>query len=688
MSVVYRERDREWDDSRTAISSRRDGGGYTTVKRYRIGGDDDVRSAAYDRDRRDTRIEETRIVRREREPSPEPQVERKITIRREREEPRVERDIVIRRERDYEEPRRDYRREEPVVERDLVVRRREERDEPRYEERDISIRRYDDRRDDRNHPYDRNYDLAPPQDLTRYSRSTEYFSQPQQPQTIIIKNEPIVIRERVRDDSDFQMVRREDVDDRTVAKRSPPANRDDEEYFYERRIQETQGRRDKDSEYAEGNRYRRDVSPGDSISQAGRRGRDQDYSSDDSMVYVRKEVRETSRDRSESPHHRRHVAEGALAGIGVAELLRQHSKKKGKEQSGPLARVGKDVGGGVLGIIAAEGLSRARSRMRSKSRGRGRDDSRDSGKSRRRSRSESHSRLKTLGTVGLGAAALAVAAAVARNRNKSPERRSRSRVRRGSDSGSEVSANDARNPSHRNKRMAEAGLAGAAVAGLIERARSKSRKGDGKERSRSRVRTALPIAAAGLGSAAIAGLYEKNRAKREEAVATANRERKSRSRSRSRARSTMYSDTSRGNNMNDPSMIEYGNDPVYGAIPQQGYYGQPAPDNYYDNAVVPAEAAATYGAARGERSRSRSRSRDRRRSVSSGSSDGQGRRRRHRKHRSRSQSRDLATAGVAAAGGALAASEYQRQKEQKRQAKAEKKERRRKVAEIQSVTEF
>ena len=680
MSVIYRDRERtrEYDDARSVVSTRgTTAGGYTTVKRYRIGGDDS-RSTVYDNDRRETRVEETRIVRKERSPSPPPTRERDIIIRRtEREEPRPERDVVIRRERYEEDPRSSYtvvdrRREEPVAERDLVIRRTVERDEPRYE-RDVRIERYD----DRDFSYTRGQDLAPQQDLHRYSRSTEYFSQPQQPQTIVIRNEPIIIRERVRDDSDYAVIRREEIDDRQISRRDPSPRSPDEEYYYERRIRETDGRRDRDEEY-----YRREVSPHDSVSQVGRgRGRSRDYSSDESMVYVRKEVRETSRSRSESPNHRRHVAEGALAGVGVAELLRHHNKKQGKEASGTLARLGKDVGAGVLGFAAAEGISRAKSRVRSRSRRRDRSDSRDSYRSRRRSRhrsrSRSKSRLRTAAGVGLGAAALAVAAAVARSqRNKSPDtvRRSRSRHRRSSSAGSEP-IDDARNPSHRNKRMAEAGVAGAAVAGLIERARSKSRKRQG-DRSKSRVRTGLPIAAAGLGSAAIAGLYEKNKAKKEEAAATA--ERKTRSRSRSRARS-VYTDPSAA--ATTDNMIEYGNDPVYGAGPHQAYYGQPGADNYYDSAMVPAAgAAAGYGAARGERDRSPSRSRDRRRSSSTSSSDGHSRRRRHRRHRSRSQSRDLATAGVAAAGGALAANEYQKRKERKRAEKeAKREERRRKL---------
>ena len=72
-------------------------------------------------------------------------------------------------------------------------------------------------------------------------------------------------------------------------------------------------------------------------------------------------------------------------------------------------------------------------------------------------------------------------------------------------------------PAHRNKKISPAGLAGAAVAGLVERARSKSPKSQrGRGRSKSRVRQQLPIAAAGLGTAAIAGLYERSQVNKNE----------------------------------------------------------------------------------------------------------------------------------------------------------------------------
>ena len=417
------------------------------------------------------------------------------------------------------------------------------------------------------------------------------------------------------------------------------------------------------------------------------------------MVYVRKEIREDDYGRDESPHHRRHIAEGVIAGVGAAELLRHHKGKQGGDTAGGLSRVAKDAGAGVLGAVAAEGITRARShyrsksrrRERSRSRSRTRSDSRETRKSRshrHRSRSESNSRLKKLGGLALGAGALAAVAVAAQRKNNkanesvTPDRRSRSRRRRGDEGSgsSDAPPEEARNPGHRNKRIAEAGAAGAVVAGLLEgaRARSQARKG---ERSRSRLRQGLEVAAAGLGSAAIAGFYEKNKAKKETEAAekagkAARREARSRSRSRSRpGRNDPYYDGSRNASMNDPGLIEYGNGPMYGNIPQADYYGRPAQqENYYADAMVPtAAAAAGYGAAHEQRSGSLEGGRPRDRSVSSHSSSGaeRRRRRRHRKHKSRSPSRDVGTPVVAGGlAGAAAASGHGQRKQRKREEKA------------------
>lgn len=688
MGSVYRDRDR-YDDSRTSVSSARRDGGYTTVKRYVVKEEDTRSSAGRDRrfvpERAGERVEETRIVRRERE------VEEPVREVR-RDDPRVsERELIIRRERD-DEPRRDYydrdyypdsRRDDPAADREVVIRRTTEREEPRRD--DLPIARYEDRgRDIRvtESRYRDGFEVLPPtrvddRDLQKYIRTSEYFAPPPPPQTIVIRQEPIIIRERIHDD-DYQIVRKSDVDDERSVVRSRDQPRGEEDFFYEKKVRERldDPRRDDDDYYERRTRRGRSVSPHDSVSQRG--GRD-DYSSDDSMVYVRKEVRE---DDSPSPHRRRDLAAGVVAGVGAAELLRHHKKAEGRETSHGIGRIGRDVGAGALGALAAEGIRRARSAHRSRSRRRSRSRSEDSGRSRSRrrsrSRSKSPSKLKTLGVVGLGAAALAAAATIASKRmqggnNDDSDRRSRSRRR--SDSVESLQndsrADDARNPTHRKKRMAEAGAAGAIVAGLIERARSKSRARDGKERSRSRIRQALPVVAAGLGSAALAGLYEKNKAKRE-AEAIVKDDRRAPSRSRSRARSDAYYDGPREGAVSDPGLIEYGNGPMHGNNFGPDYYGRPPPqEGYYgtSSAVVPAEAGAAAGAYGAQRARSRSRSLSRERggrrsSRSSSSSPGRG--------HSRRPSRDAGKMAAAAGAGAIAASEYERRKQEKRERKARK----------------
>ncbi|KAJ5713811.1 uncharacterized protein N7483_010992 [Penicillium malachiteum] len=84
------------------------------------------------------------------------------------------------------------------------------------------------------------------------------------------------------------------------------------------------------SKWTEKQSQRRDVSPGDSVSQATRRrGRNHDaeYNSDDEDYYPRE-----TRDQ-DHPYHRRHLAEGALVEVGAAELLRAHRKREGEEVS-------------------------------------------------------------------------------------------------------------------------------------------------------------------------------------------------------------------------------------------------------------------------------------------------------------------------------------------------------------------
>ncbi|KAL3247126.1 hypothetical protein ABHI18_012520 [Aspergillus niger] len=549
-----------------------------------------------------------------------------------------------------------YRREDPG-DREVVIRRSVDRDEPltvqRYErEVDYDSRPYD-YRSERDY-YEREY--YAPERIRRYP--APIVIREAQPVIFLEARGPVYVNPR---ESDYEIVRRSEVD------REPGG------YYYHRRVRE----------YDDDRRSRRELSPSDSISQAARHRDDQDaYSSDDSMVYIRKEVREYD----DSPHHRRHLAEGALAGVGAAELLRNHRKKEGEEVADGVGRLGRDVGAGALGAVAAEAVSRVRDHYRSKSRHRSHsiDDGRSSHsrrhhhhhhhrhshsrRSRSRSRSHSHSRARHLAELGLGAAAIAGAVALARSKsNSNKDRRSRSRHRRASSSRRSLrdTHEEKRSQSQRRKHMAEAGLAGAAVAGLVEKARSRSRSRRRESRSHSAIRKALPVVAAGLGTAAATGLYEKNKEKKEEEESR-RRERR-RSRSRSRAPSEVYPDPTR----DSPGLIEYGDHPVHGSIPPN-YYGRPvSPHGYYSDASDPvASGAAGFGSSR-HRTRSLSRSRSRSRGVrySSDSSDSDGgshrrRRSRHGKHRSRS--RDLAEAALAATGVGYAAHKLSQRNERKK----------------------
>lgn len=678
---MYRD---SYDDRRSVVSGRTTGGG-TKVTRYVVKEDDDYdRRTNYDAGRRstagtryDNRTEidirdDDRYTSRDFRREPERHRQETITIRRDESPDRP-------RDRYWERPPG-----EPVEERELVIRRTVERDnDTRALSRvdDKSVVRADDRRESRFS----DYEVVSPQrgsfddrerEVQRYIRTTDYYNSPpqQQPQTIIIRQEPIIIREtrersprreerrEERRDEDFQIVKKSDIDDeRSVSRRSRSEHgRDrDEEYFYEKKV------RERLPDDRDDRRMRRPVSPHDSISQVGRRGRDRGYSSDDSMVYVRKERIEEDED---DGHRGRDLAAGALAGVGAAELIRNHNRKEGKDTSNGIGRFAKDGAAGIAGAVVAEGIRR----YRSKSRRRSRSDSRERGRGydsrdRSRSRSESHSRLKGLGGIGLAAAAVAAGALIAnRNKNKegSPGRsrsRSRSRGRSQSRASSRASAisdltndptaTDDRNPKTRNKKTAIAGAVGAAAAALYAQHRSKSR---GRGESSSRVKKGAEVVGGGLAAAALAHLYERRKAKDEATDIVEDESRRSRSRHRSRSRprnDSVYTDGPARGAYSDPNLIQYGNEPLYGNNYGEGYYGRAPPEqDYYQNQnrdIVPAPAATP---------------------TPRGFDAGQGRTRSVSSSRSRSRGRGAAAA-AAAVGAGVAASEYDKRRQDKKERK-------------------
>ncbi|CZS92093.1 uncharacterized protein RCO7_00703 [Rhynchosporium graminicola] len=659
----YREGYASDDDDRSSTVSRSRAGGdgsYRTVQRYRVApsrADDieidrrsttrlDIPRAGGERikiDRRSERFIEPQRPRSaidvhsargstftserymEREPIREPERER------ERERTRT---VVY--ERDQREPeRRDWDRASArpwEVERDVNV-------------RETDIVRVEKRSERREEPYE----------LDRYTRETEYYDRPEpppqpiiirqrapEPQQIIVQEAPpappIVLPPR---EQEYQIVRQTEV--RQEVERPEP-RRTEDEYYYRKDVREVgPARREEDVEYD-----RRDVAirPRDSVS-------DRDYSDGEDYVVKRKVIRR-ERSRSGSPHHRRHLAEGALAGAGAAAILANHRNKTG---DGDGHRGRNVVGGAALGAIGAEVITRARSRYRDYSRSRSRSSSR-----------QSHRKIKT--ALGLAAAGLAAAAAAKyvsnRQANKEEAGRGRSRTRSVSrrrrsyddydsydDDRRSRSRSKHANPKHRAASIAKAGAATAAVAGIVNHIRSKSRKRSGS-RSKSRIRTGAEIAGAGLAGAAVAGLYENRKAKEDTRELDVEDDRsrdrrRSRRRSRSRARSIgVYSDPGV-----DPElgMVQYGTEPVYThqetTTYQRGYD--------FDPALAAGGAGAAYGA-----TKSRNRSHRRRHSRSSSSDD-----RRRSRSRSRSRVRNIAGAAAGTAAAAIGINQYKKRKEKK-----------------------
>ena len=487
-------------------------------------------------------------------------------------------------------------------------------------------------------------------EIERYRRETEYYQQPQsQPQPIIIREsapqapviireerrEPLIIREERRepqqitirrDEPNYDFVEKEEVRDerQSLVRREeppPPApipKPQEEDYFYERRIREVDRGRHRED----------DIRPKDSASQ---------HSSDNSYEYVRRERVVEGGSREGSRHRRRDLAGDALDGIASAEIIRAHRKREGRDPSGRGRSI---VGGAAVGALGAEAVrsakswhrdSRSRSRSRSWSGSRSRSREPRRRRKHHRSKSRSKSRARQLGGLAAVAAVGALAGYALKNRGKAnetiivndrPPRRSRSRRRRGSvdsattgymSEGAPRSESKARDPEHRNRRIAQAGLASAAAAGIWERVRSKSRGKNGKSRSRSksRIRTGVPIAAAGLGGAALAGLYEKTQAgkaaKKQAIIDDELRRgrRSSRSRSRSRSVPAPYPDHGRRGVDYDP-MIAYGDDPIIPERGARGYHSDEEP-GMYRRRHRGGSSASSPDTRRGSRSRSKSR---------------------------------------------------------------------------------
>ncbi|EWG40878.1 hypothetical protein FVEG_03120 [Fusarium verticillioides 7600] len=484
-------------------------------------------------------------------------------------------------------------------------------------------------------------------DVERYRKETEYYTpydpppppapviirqRAPEPQKIIVQEAPppapvivsprqqqqpgvVVIREREPERQQV-VVRREHREHRHEHRHRPS----EEEYYYRHEHRDSRGDRD----YA--------------IERYDRRRRDHGYHSDDDDYYVRRKVIRR-REGSESPHHKRHLAEGALAGAGVTALLNSRRDSYGEL---PENRGRKVIAGAALGALGTEALRRARSAYGD--RWYGDDESPDRS-----------SRLKQ----GLGIAAVALAAAGAAKyyqsnkiekeeaiRGRSRRRgyysddysrsRSRSIIRKTTTTKSTSRGSRRRSLST----AAKAALGTVAAAGIAKHIRNRSKSSRGRSssrssssrsrsrsrsRSKSRLRRGAEIAGAAVAAKAAHHVWKKRKEKKDGSDDSSDDEYYRRGPSRSRSRSRSKARSIRSERGTDPELgpvVEYGTDPLATQPPASTSRG-------YESEA--------------EARRRRRRRRDRSRSASSAGSDND-------RKRSRSRLGAAAAAGAAALG--------------------------------------
>lgn len=340
-------------------------------------------------------------------------------------------------------------------------------------------------------------------DVERWRKETEYY-EPAPPAPA-----PIVIRQRAPEQ---KIILQEAAPATVVIRGQPPDARDlarqgsrDGEYYYHRESREVgpyRGDR-REEEYAIA-RYDDDRHRHHHHHHHHRhhRGSYNDAESEDDY-YMRRTVR---RERSESgsPHRKRHIAEGALAGAGISAILASRRDSNGEYRQ---HRGRKVLAGAAIGALGTEVARRAHSAYQERY---GDEDERERSRSRSR---PPHSKLKT----GLGIAAVALAAAGAAKYLQSnkieKEEMTRGRALH-RDSDSDRSPSRKRSKS-RAASLAKVGLGTAAAVGLVQHYRHKSKSRDGKSRSRSRLRTGAEILAAGLAGAGAKKLYDRHKDKKE-----------------------------------------------------------------------------------------------------------------------------------------------------------------------------
>ncbi|CAG9947434.1 unnamed protein product [Clonostachys rosea f. rosea IK726] len=389
--------------------------------------------------------------------------------------------------------------------------------------------------------YEGRYKDSHGHDVDRIQKETEYYIRPSpppspvivrqraEPQKIIFQEAPppapivvprqepniVMLREKepVR-----EMVRREKEPAREMVRRE--RDRPEEEYYY--RHEEYDGpyrsRSDLDRE--------RDYA----LARMDHHRRHHDSYSDDEDYYVQHR-RIVRKERSESPHRKRIMAAGALAGAGVTALL---SSRRDENGDLPEHRRRKVLAGSALGAIGTEALRRAYSAHEEKHGG----------------SPDSHSTLKkALGVAAVGLAAAGAAKYMQANKVEKEES-SRGRSRRRSHSVATSRFGSGSRAGSRSRRrsvsVAKAALGTAATAGLIKKLRSRSRRKSGdRSRSKSKIRHLAEIGGAATAAGVAAKLWDKRAEKKnkedDERELSRERERSRRHSTRGRSRDRSWS---------------------------------------------------------------------------------------------------------------------------------------------------
>ena len=569
---------------------------------------------------------------------------------------RSSRTLVIERDEDHHHHDRDRDRGRAVVYEAAKEEARSPRDWERrayWDDKDTEVRveKRVERRDDGTEVrIERRYEERD-DSVERWRKQTEYYEPVPAPIVIRPREQKIIVQEPA------PVVIREQQESRDLV-----VGRRDDDYYYRRDVRElapygTEIRREEEVEVV---RYE-DPPHHHHHRRHHHHHRHHDGGASDDEYYYRKKtvVREGSRSSSGSPHRKRHIAEGALAGAGLSAII---ASRRGKDGELPEKRGRKVLAGAALGALGTEAVRRAHSAYEE----RFGDEDRERSRSRER---EKHSRIKT----GLGIAAVALAAAGAAKYYQSnkieKEELGRGRpLRRYSDDESSRSPSRKRSKS-RAASLAKAAAGTAAVAGIVQHIRKKrSKSRDGKSRSRSRLRTGAEIVAAGLAGAGAKKLYDKRKEKKERSLSRSSvgsrglseeeyysdDSRRDRRRHRSRSRDVprsgpTYPDAA-GSSIADPElgMVEYGTQPLYD--PRYPEHGVDA----YDSA---AEEARIRRRKRDHRHRSRSRG------GSGAGSDSETDTKKPEKKRSKSRLRDIATGAAAVGAAAIGIKKFNDKKE-------------------------